>query len=312
MMPATERRIVLVTRRTRLDDLVARFNTELQARFYVEHLGADFSDYKAEDETYKRQVALAQGRLAAIGRLHSIERSFVPNYVFGPDDIVVALGQDGLVVNVLKYLTAQPLVGVNPEPKRWEGVLLPFSVAALKTVIPDVVRGARPIREVTLAVAELNTGARLFAVNDLFVGTKTHGSARYRIQIGRHSEEHSSSGIIVSTGLGSTGWLRSVIAGATGIARQLGEAAPARGSDRRWPWDARRLVFSVREPWPSKTTAAQITFGEVNERQALRLLSLMPERGVIFSDGIEEDFLEFNSGTAARIKVAERRGRLVM
>ena len=38
----------------------------------------------------------------------------------------------------------------------------------------------------------------------------------------------------------------------------------------------------------------------------------MPERGVIFSDGIEDDFLEFNSGTQAEIKIAEKTGQLVV
>ena len=38
----------------------------------------------------------------------------------------------------------------------------------------------------------------------------------------------------------------------------------------------------------------------------------MPEHGVIFSDGIEADFLEFNSGTHAVIKVAEKKGMLVV
>ena len=44
----TENKIVLLTRRTRLDELVTRFNTVEQARFYVEHLGADFSYYQRE------------------------------------------------------------------------------------------------------------------------------------------------------------------------------------------------------------------------------------------------------------------------
>jgi hypothetical protein len=38
----------------------------------------------------------------------------------------------------------------------------------------------------------------------------------------------------------------------------------------------------------------------------------MPENGVIFSDGIESDFLEFNSGTEVVIAVAERQGRLIV
>jgi len=226
--------------------------------------------------------------------------------------VVVALGQDGLVANVLKYLPTQPLLGVNPDPKRWEGVLLPFTVSALSAVLPEVIRNARQIREVTLALAELNTGERLYAVNDLFIGTKTHASARYRIQIGDRAEDHSSSGIIVSTGAGSTGWLRSVIAGATGIVREISHASGKVATERRIPWEAKQLVFSVREPWPSKTSAARITFGDITEKRPLQLLSLMPERGVIFSDGIEEDYLEFNAGTRAVITIAERRGHLVV
>ena len=38
----------------------------------------------------------------------------------------------------------------------------------------------------------------------------------------------------------------------------------------------------------------------------------MAENGVIFSDGIEKDFLEFNSGTQAVIGIAERKGVLVV
>jgi hypothetical protein len=37
----------------------------------------------------------------------------------------------------------------------------------------------------------------------------------------------------------------------------------------------------------------------------------MAEHGVIFSDGIEKDFLEFNSGTQASIGITEPKGILV-
>lgn len=40
--------------------------------------------------------------------------------------------------------------------------------------------------------------------------------------------------------------------------------------------------------------------------------SQMAENGVIFSDGIEKDFWEFNSGTSAIICVAEKKGCLVV
>jgi len=92
----TENKIVLIIRRTRVEDIVARFNTISQARFYVEHLGADFSDYQAEDTCYRHAVSEAEKILSSLGRVHKINREFLPNFIFGKDDIVVAWGRTGL------------------------------------------------------------------------------------------------------------------------------------------------------------------------------------------------------------------------
>jgi NAD kinase len=309
---SSENKIILIVRKTRLDDLVARFNTESQARFYVEHLGADFSDYQREHENYKKSVLDVQRILSSMGRLQTVDRVFVTNFIFGHTDTVVVLGQDGLVANVLKYLNGQPVIGVNPDPDRWEGVLLPFSAHDLPMVIPDVFAGNRSIRKVTMAKAELNDGQILYGVNDLFIGPKSHTSARYELRIGDHAETHSSSGIIVSTGLGSTGWFRSIVAGATGIAAQIsGKKVQGKQQKDNFEWDDDYLYFSVREPWPSKQSSAETTFGKITRKKPLNLISHMPENGVIFSDGIENDFIEFNSGTHALITVAEKKGHLV-
>jgi NAD kinase len=307
----TENKIVMVVRRTRLDDLIARFNTEDQARFYVEHLGADFLDYQAEDRTYKRAIRDAENLLSRHGRVQVVDRTFVPNFIFGPKDTVVAIGQDGLVANTLKYLNGQLLIGVNPDTQRWEGVLLPFTVEDLDVITPEVFAHTRPVSDVTMAEAKLNTGETLCAVNDLFIGPRSHTSARYMIRIGDKMEYQSSSGIIVSTGLGSTGWLRSILTGATGVASSLSGRSLKINENQAIEWDADYLYFSVREPWPSNTSSAEITFGKVTRAQPLVLVSQMPETGVIFSDGIESDFLQFNSGTEATVSVAERKGHLV-
>ncbi len=76
-------------------------------------------------------------------------------------------------------------------------------------------------------------------------------------------------------------------------------------------WDADYLFFTVREPFPTHTTGASLVFGRVTPKAPLTLESQMAENGVIFSDGIERDFLEFNSGTQAVIGIAERKGLLV-
>ena len=214
-------KIVLVVRPTRLDDLVARFNTVQQAQFYIEHSGADFSEYLVEHQRYRAAIDRAETALAETGRVQRLERKFLPSFVFGPNDSVVVLGQDGLVANTLKYLDGQRVVGVNPDPERWEGVLLPFTVEDLPRLMPEEVKRKRPVKTVTMAKATLNDGQTMLAVNDLFIGHRTHVSARYRISVGDRAEQHSSSGVIVSTGLGSTGWLKSVYAGWASTARTL-------------------------------------------------------------------------------------------
>lgn len=320
--PATERKIVLITRPTRLQELVMRYNTVQQAQFYIERLGADFGDYEAEDRQYREVLERVTGELQVIGRLQVIDRAFLPSFIFGPQDTVVALGQDGLVANTLKYLDSQPLIGVNPDPLRWDGVLLPFQAGDLRLILRDVLRGQRPCKRVTLAKAELNDGQTLYAVNDLFIGRRSHVSARYELSLNGHAERQSSSGIIVSTGLGSTGWFKSVLAGASGIVRgatgqpmvmEPGDLyAGEVGADPRAAWDAAQLYFAVREPFPSRATAAELVFGRIDEEQPLRVVSQMPEDGVIFSDGVESDFLVFQAGVEATISLADRQGVLVV
>lgn len=311
MPAADDRKIVLVVRPTRLDELIARFNTVQQAQFYIEHLGADFGDYLAEQQQYRAATQAVETSLRGFGRVQRIDRRYLGNFIFAAEDIVVVLGQDGLVANTLKYLDGQHVLGVNPDAKRWDGVLLPFGPGDLATVMPEALAGKRPVRRVTMAKASLNTGAALYAVNDLFIGPRSHVSARYTLRAGGREERQSSSGIIVSTGLGSTGWLKSLYAGWTAAAASFGAAAPAGARDGSFPWDAAFLRYFVREPFPSRTTGASLVVGRINARTPLTIVSEMAENGVIFSDGIEADFLEFNAGTRAEIGIAEREGLLV-
>lgn len=312
MAPQTENKIVLIVRATRLDELVARYNTEAQARFYIEHLGADFFDYQQEDARYKAAVRKARETLEALGRVQVVDRSFVPNFIFAATDTVVVLGQDGLVANTLKYLDQQPVIGVNPDLGRWEGVLLPFGVADLGKVVPEVFHGGRPLSEVTMAQVELNDGQVLHAVNDLFVGARSHISARYLIASGSRTEQHSSSGVIISTGLGATGWFRSLMTGALAIAATVSGGTQPMPAVPVFPRDADYLHFTVREPFPSTNSQANLVFGKVTSDQPLVVISQMAEAGVIFSDGMEKDYLEFNSGTQATIRPAAKKGHLVL
>jgi len=303
----TENKIIIITRKTRLDDVVVKFNTIDQARFYVENLGADFSDYQKEDQTYKRAVATIEADLQKLARVQLIDRAYVPNFIFTKNDIIVVIGQDGLVANTLKYLDSQPVIAINPDPARWDGVLLPFMVADARSIVMELLSKKRGHKEISFAKIQTNNGQVLYGVNDIFIGPKSHTSARYMLEIDNKKEQQSSSGIIISTGLGSTGWLSSIVAGANGISGQK-LLEPYQGFD----WAADYLYYSVREPFPSNVTGTTLIFGKIRKNNKMKITSMMAENGVIFSDGVEADFIEFNSGTAASISVADKKGYLVI
>ncbi|MGH2522111.1 MAG: sugar kinase, partial [Anaerolineales bacterium] len=164
------------------------------------------------------------------------------------------------------------------------------------------------------AQAALNDGQSLYAFNDLFIGPRTHVSARYRIEFAGRVENQSSSGIIVSTGAGSTGWLQSIVTGSVRVAAGVTgvDITPPAPETYRLPWEADELYFTVREPFTSRTSQAGIVFGKLRAQQKLVLHSYMPENGVIFSDGIERDYLSFNAGAVATIGLAERKAHLIV
>ena len=142
------------------------------------------------------------------------------------------------------------------------------------------------------------------------MGAKSHISARYTIKFSGREERHSSSGVVISTPAGSTGWLSSLFNMAKGVAGFQGDKSALPGM--RLEWDERRLIFIVREPFRSKWSGADLVAGEISEQNKIILESHMPEAGVIFSDGMESDFLEFNSGTTASIGLADKMTRLVV
>lgn len=313
MSRLTENKVILITRKTRLDEVIAKFNTLDQAKFYVESLGADFSDYQLEDKIYKRAVLDVESELQKLARVQIIDRDYVPNFIFGKNDIIVVVGQDGLVANTLKYLDNQPVVAINPDPTRWDGILLPFKVTDANLIVKDLFNSNRQQKEITFAKVETNNGQYMYGVNDLFIGPKSHTSARYIISVENKKEQQSSSGIIISTGLGSTGWLSSIVTGAKRIHdHEHAKAGTIEEGYTGFDWAANYLCYSIREPFPSNVTGTNLVFGKITKGNKMTIESLMAQHGVIFSDGIEADFIEFNSGTTATISLADKKGYLVV
>jgi len=333
--------IAVVTRETRLAGLKARWATAKQAAFRLQHaagheverrreqlarrgqsLGeaelvalqeaaealADHDAYDAEDRVYQTAAQQLLQELELGYPIRTVDRGFLPNFDFGRCVAVVVIGQDGLVANAAKYVGDLPIIGVNPDPAQYDGVLLPFEVQNARHAVHRAIEGQPRIREVTLAEVNTNDGQRMLAFNDFFVGCSSHVSARYTLEADGRIEQQSSSGVLISTGAGSTGWLSSLFNMTGGLSHFVGSGEIPRP---QLAWEDRQLIWAVREPFVSRHSGADLVAGLLDEHNELVVGSQMPNRGVIFSDGIEADFLEFNSGTIARFTVSSQRARLV-
>jgi NAD kinase len=299
---------IIVKNKTRLESLIERFNTKSQAKFYIERQGGNFEDYELEHNNFQSSLNLIQILLSKIIKNKTIERDYLPSYIFSKRNIIIVVGQDGLVANVAKYSNGIPIIAINPDKARYDGVLLPFDTSNFIAGVDKVLLGKFSSRKIRFAEASLNNGQKLLAFNDLFIGASSHISARYKISFNKKIEEQSSSGLIVSTQAGSTGWLSSIFNMAYGVANMFEKDLKI----KRPKVKSNQLLFAIREPFQSIKTQIGITTGIINKQNILTIESLMPANGIIFSDGIETDRLNFNSGAIAEIRLADKNALLVI
>lgn len=300
---------IIIKNKTRLETLIERFNTKAQAKFYIERSGGDFNDYEKEHETFHNSLSNVQRNLSSVLKNKIVERNFLPSFIFNDKQVVVTVGQDGLVANTAKYVKQIPIIAVNPDRERFDGVLLPFDTDNFLVAIDKVIANNYNSKLTSFAEAKLNDGQRLLAFNDLFIGATSHISARYKITYNSKTEEQSSSGIIVSTQAGSTGWLSSIFNMSFGIHKFI-EKDNAKKKYAKLKDN--QLMFAVREPFASKKTQVETAAGIITGKLKLIIQSFMPNNGFIFSDGIETDFLKFNSGAIATIGIANEKANLVL
>jgi len=324
--------IALVTTPTRMQGLLARWGTKGAAKFRLwqavqhaavspmaqhtqssdasnSHADIDFSQYELEDAKYQGTLDKLRREIDIGFPVTLVEKRYLANFDFRNVVLVIVVGHDGLVANTAKYAAGLPIIGVNPDPARNDGVLTPFGLNGIQAVLTRTLSGRSRIRPVSLAEAKLNDGQSMLAFNDFYIGKRSHTSARYTIRYRGHSEPQSSSGVLVSTGAGSTGWLSSVFHMMRGVANWTGGKS---GEAMKLDWESRQLAWIVREPFASKHSQVSLVAGTLDESEELVLESLMPESGVIFSDGIEDDFLEFNSGTSVQLRLAKVQAKLVV
>jgi NAD kinase len=286
-------RVVLIHRRTELEELVDRHGTRGQVEFFLRTRGRDLAEVQRRHDALEVARRAVQAAIPADWRTGAVERADLSRFLFEPADIVIALGEDGLVANVAKYLDHQPVVGVDPEPGTGPGVLVPHRADDVRSVLVHVAAGTARTVPRTMVACELDDGQQLTALNEIYLGHPSHQSARYRLALpdGR-GERQSSSGLLVGTGTGATGWCASVVR-----ERGLHFVLPAPSEPR--------LAWFVREAWPSPLTGTDCTAGVLDDDQQLEVV-VATDALVVFGDGIEADRLSPTWGQRVVLRRADR------
>jgi NAD kinase len=289
-------RVVVVRRRSAYEELIGAHGTRGAAEFF---LGTRGQSLEPVERAHERLAAARAECLAAIPprwRRAELLRDDLSRFLFEPEDVVVCVGRDGLVANVAKYLDGQTVVGVAGDPESNVGVLTRNAAGDADALVPAAARGEVPVDELTMVECRLDDGSRLVALNEIFLGHRSHQSARYRLRVEGREERQSSSGVVVLTGTGASGWGRSLRLAHRSTLELPEPTEPA-------------LAFFVREAWPSSWTGAELVEGRV--ASGLELVSELDEGGVCFGDGIEDDRLDLGWGRTATVSIARERLRLV-
>lgn len=295
-MAILQPRIIILRRETELDRVRRTHPSLAAARAALDRRGLSLGAVEAAHAQLAEALRIVRAAIPPDWRQALILREDVERFVFGPEDIVIAVGPDGLVANVAKYLAGQPVIGIDPQPGAPTGALARWPATDAARLLAAAARGALPLQPRVMAEARMDNGETLLALNEIFVGHRSHQSARYTLHAGGRSERQSSSGLIVSTGTGLTGWASSILA-QRGDRRALAPTDPG-------------LLLLVREAWAGPSSGAGLTLADVG-RDPVRVSSEMDDGGTIFADGIETDRLSFGWGRIVEIAPAARRLSLV-
>ena len=122
-------------------------------------------------------------------------------------ELVIVVGGDGTVLEVSHYVKNTPILGVNSDP----GLSIGFFCCYNKDTIPQALENIDDQPRTTLSRLELVlNGQHLpeLVLNDVLVAhANPAATSRYKVKANGKEKKYISSGVLVCTPVGSTGWM---------------------------------------------------------------------------------------------------------
>ncbi len=211
---------------------------------------------------------------------------------------VISFGGDNHFQYVAHFLDKQFLIGMNSDPARSDGALAYFTVQDIKRVLKKLEEGDFLIEEWTRLQIEINNKKiETLAVCEVFVGeTARKDMSRHILLYKGKKEEQKSSGILIATGAGSTGWYDSSV-------RYLYR------NGNKFSKTEKTVRFLVTEPYRGKISGFSLLEGELLPDEKLTIQSLNDSSGKILIDAQQE--FDFQRGSTCRIQISKEPLRVI-
>ena len=208
-----------------------------------------------------------------LDRIKGLDRRFA---------MVVTVGGDGTFLETSHALARTPLLGVNSDPPKSVARFSACDVGGLKTLLDRYQDGG--LRPVSLSRLRLRLNGRALhfpALNDILVTAHCPAEAsRYTLMVGGRREEQMSSGLWISTAVGST-------------------AANASAGGKVLPHACRCFQYVVRKVYHRKTGRRRLLNGVLRGGK-LVVVSQMRD-GEIYVDGAN---LRLPFGLGSKLEVS--------
>lgn len=259
-----------------------------------ESLVQKYRDEGANVETILSSHATQQASLGKLRQIFDpsqfIARDDLAESVNQDADLVIAFGGDNHFVYVSHFAKSAMILGINSDPQRSDGALTSLTADQCEEALQALTRGDYSIEEWPRLEALVNGKPLPLTTSELFVGERERVyMSRYVLKHGDVEETQKSSGLLITTGAGSTGWYDSACRYLHPDGNVFARTEP-------------KFVFLATEPSKGRLNRSKLLEGTVQAGESLRIQSLNDSSGLVSVDSLDE--VLFSRGATLEVRIS--------
>lgn len=198
-------------------------------------------------------------------------------------EIIIAIGGDGTVLSASHFVKDKPLLAVNSSPGKSVGALTTISLNELPKKLEQLKEKIETENLERMEIVINDKSLEPLALNDIFIGNeRPYHPSKYEISFNNKKEKQLSSGLIFSTGTGSSAWFKS--AGGKPFSPQ-----------------SRFIKMIVREPYRSKLSNPSMLNCEIKEGEEIEISPIVSS--ILVVDSIRE--FKLKAGDRVKIRISK-------